>query len=133
LRKIGLPDAAARSVSGQLKDNVGDMGRGLSAGITNSLCDALAYIGVFGIAFAIISIVFAVIGNVLNLVFKLPGIERLDSIIGILFGLAKGLIIIYVIAVIVRYLGLLSSDTVENTKILNYLVNNNPIADILSV
>jgi len=66
-------------------------------------------------------------------VFSLPGLKLLDIIAGVIFGLAKGLLIVLVLAAVMRYFGLLALDILEGTTVLNYLVNNNIIADMLGI
>jgi uncharacterized membrane protein required for colicin V production len=133
LRKIGLPEASASLMADKIADSQGGVAAGLSGAISDKLCSALAYIAVFGIAFLLISIIFTVVGNVLNLVFKIPGIELVDSLIGMGFGLLKGLVVVFVITMIIRYLGLLAPDVIDKTTLLDYIVNKNPLADILGI
>jgi len=131
LRRIGLPEpsavhvaelAAEDSEGGYLADLIGD-----------KLSSVLAYVAVFGIAFLLLAIVFAVIGNLIGFVFSLPGFRIIDIITGVILGLAKGLIIVYALAAVIRYFGLLAPSTVEETRILSYLINNNPIADMIGL
>lgn len=131
LRQIGLPEPSAIRIAeltaadndgGYIADLIGD-----------KLSSALAFVAVFGIAFLLLAIVFAVIGNLVGFVFSLPGLRLVDAIAGVLLGLAKGLLIVYTIAVIIRYFGLLAPSTIEKTSVLSHLINNNPIADILGL
>lgn len=133
LRNIGLPEAPAKLIAEKIAGGEYDSGSSLSDIISDKLCSALAYIAVFGIVFLLISIAFTVIGNVLNLVFKLPGLEFLDSIVGLVFGLAKGAVIIYAIAAVVRYVGLVAPSIIDKTTLLKYLINTNPLANILGI
>jgi len=90
-------------------------------------------VGVFLVAFVILSILFAVLGNLVNFIFSLPGLALPDKILGLLFGLAKGLIIVLVIAVAMRYLGMVSAATIEKTKVLRYILTRNPLSGILGI
>ena len=136
LRHIGLPEAAADRVADMVaKDNEGE---GLSAGllsyaVANRLSSVLAFVAVFGVAFTLVAIIFTVAGNLVGFVFSLPGLELVDIISGTLFGLAKGLIIVFAIAAVVRYAGVLAPETFEGTKILKYIVNTNPIANSIGI
>ena len=140
LRWIGLPEPSAVRVAEQAVDIEDEddgealtIRRTLSDLIADKLSSALAYVAVFAIAFILLAIIFAVMGNLIGFVFSLPGLKLLDIIAGVLFGLAKGLIIVFTLAVVVRYFGLLAIETLEETSILNYLVNNNPIAERLGL
>ena len=136
LRKIGLPESPAVRVaematSSRENEEIPEVL--LSDYIADKLSSVLAYVAVFGIAFALLAIIFAVLGNLINFVFSLPGLEFIDSLAGALFGLAKGLLIIFLLATIVRYVGLLAPDILNSTRVLKYIVNNNPIAYVIGI
>jgi len=134
LRQIGLPEAAAVRVAQQaLEIGEDEEDRLFSDIIADRLISALSYVAVFGIAFLLIAIIFAVIGNLVGIIFALPGLKIVDIISGSVLGLFKGFIIVYTVAVIIRYFGLIMLETLENTSILRYIVNNNPIANMLGV
>ena len=131
LREIGLPLPAAIRVA---ENSVADESeRTLSDIISDQLSRSLAYIAVFAISFVLVAIVFAVIGNLIGFVFSLPGLRLLDTIAGAAFGLVKGIIIVLALGAVTRYFGLLAIDILEETSLLNYLVNNNIVADMLGI
>lgn len=133
LRQLGLPEAASVVLAKQMIPADSE-----DAGDSNSFIDLLAekltysfsYVAVFGIAFLILAIVFAVIGNLVGFIFSLPGLKLVDVISGAAFGLVKGLIIAFTVAFIIRYFGILSPSILERTNLLNALVSGNPIANI---
>ena len=131
--KIGLPMKAAENIAEQVEENYSGVKRQLAEEITDKLCSRIAYIAVFGICFVLVAILFAVIGNILNFAFSLPGLKLLDGLAGLAFGLAKGAIIVLVACVVIRYFGLVAQDMIESTRLLNFFVNNNPIANILGI
>lgn len=131
LRKIGISEGAARQIAEKVGGKIDTVGHQMSTNLTGMLCDALAYIAVFAVAFILIAIIFAVIGNIINLAFSLPGIESADRIIGLVLGILKGLLIVLTLALVVRYFGLLAPETIEKTKVLKYILDTNPLADIL--
>ena len=133
MRRIGLPVKAAENIAESVKEGYSGIKQNLSAEITDRLCARIAYIAVFGICFILVAIVFAVIGNLVNFAFSLPGLKLLDSLSGLAFGIAKGAIIVFVAGVIIRYFGLIAQDIIQSTRLLNFIVNNNPIANILGI
>ncbi len=133
LINIGISEGAAKQIAEKVGGTIDDLGHQMSSNLTNVLCDALAYIAVFAVAFILIAIIFAVIGNIFNLAFSIPGIESVDKIIGLFLGIIKGLLIVLTLAVVIRYLGLLAGDTIEKTIILKYILNVNPLANILGI
>lgn len=131
LRQIGLPEPSAVRIAELTLE--GSEGGYLADLIGDKLSSVLAFVAVFGIAFILLAIVFTVIGNLIGFVFALPGLKLVDTITGVLLGLLKGLILVYSLALIVRYFGLIASSTVEETRILSYLINNNPVAETLGL
>jgi len=134
LRRLGLPEPAAVRVAEQSIELEEHELQGYFPDIVaDRLSSALSYVAVFAIAFLLLAIVFSVIGNLVGFVFALPGLKLVDIISGAVLGLFKGLIIVYTVAVFVRYFGLLVLPTLEGTTILRYLVNVNPIANLLGL
>jgi len=134
LRELGLPEAAAVRIAEQSIDmDEDEQERYFSDIIADRLSSAFSYVAVFGIAFLLIAIVFAVVGNLVGVVFALPGLKYVDMIAGSALGLIKGIIIVYTVAVIARYFGLMMLSTIENTTVFKYIINNNPIANMLGV
>ena len=136
LRRIGLPESSsARIAEMTVADSISEMMPAvlLSDFIADKLSSVLAYAAVFGVAFLLMAIVFAVVGNLVGFIFSLPGLKLLDIISGAAFGLAKGFIIVYAVAVVMRYAGLLAPDILAGTSVLKNIVNNNPIATIIGI
>ena len=131
LRQLGLPEAPSVRVAELALEN--GVGGYLADIVADKLSSTLAFVAVFGIAFILLAIVFAVVGNLIGFVFTLPGLKLVDAITGVLLGFAKGWLIVLALSAIVRYFGLLASSIIEETAVLSYFVNNNAIADILGL
>ena len=131
LRRIGLSEPASERVAEMVSEAA--PGRVLTEIVTERLSSAFAYIAVFGIAFLLLMIIFSVVGNLINLVFSLPGLRLLDVIAGAMFGLLKGLLIVFTFAAVFRYIGLLAPSLFEDATLLNFFVNSNPIARIFGI
>lgn len=135
LRELGLPEAASVALAQQVFEDP-DSSAGPNAfieSLAEKLTDTLSYVAVFGIAFLVLAIIFAVIGNLIGFVFSLPGLKLVDVISGSVFGLVKGVIFVLTLALIIRYFGILALPLIEDTTLLNYLVNNNTIANIFGL
>lgn len=133
LRKIGMTEGAAKHIAGKVSAKINAVGQRMSADLTETLCSALAYIAVFAVAFILIAIIFAVIGNIINLAFSIPGLESVDRIIGLVLGILKGLLLVFTLALVIRYLGLLAPETIGKTAVLKYILNINPLSNIIGI
>lgn len=134
LRQLGVSEDAAEKLALSASEGVTQVNHQMAATISAELSNTLAYVIVFGICFIIIAIVFAAIANVIDLQFSIPGIEGAEPYIGLGLGLIQGIIIMFTITLLVRYVGmLLSEETINNTRLLRLIININPIAKILGV
>ena len=126
LGNIGVLKTAAEDIAQEISDRVERTGQTMREEIVNVLCSKIAYVLTAVIVFLLILIVFTVIANLLNLAFKLPGLEFINETLGALFGFAKGAIIIVAIAWLMRYLGVLvDEDIVNKTLLLEWLMEHN--------
>ncbi len=133
-RELGICDAAADKLAREMADDTSVVDQEMTELLSAKLCSKLAFAGLAAIAFILIAIVFAVIGNLINLSFQIEALGAAEPIIGTLLGIAKGIIIVLALATIFRYTGKIIPDTaVETTKILPHILNNNPVADRLGL
>ena len=134
LRKIGIIKTAASNLAEELSESVSSVGQTLKSALVDQLCQTAGYVLLLFISFVLIVIIFTVIGNVINLAFKLPGLELINDILGTAFGLVKGLVFAFAIAWLLRFTGLLiSEETVEKTIVLEWLMEHNPITNIFGL
>jgi len=134
LGKIGIMKTAAENIARQLETEVTETGHVLRAAMVDKLCSIAAYVLCYVIMFVLLIIAFGVIGNLINLAFKLPGLELVNTIMGILFGLAKGLMYAFAIAWVLRFTGLLiPEETVDQTILLKKLMEICPLTRYLGL
>ncbi len=134
LERLGLAGGAAESIARATAEKQDRVNAEMSNQLTELLCDRAAYVALFAIAFALIAIIFTVIGNVFDLSFGLPGHENLNHITGAALGVIRGLMILVVLGCLGRYLGILIPDKLMNgTVIFKRLVETNKLADLLKI
>ena len=126
LGNIGILKSAAQDIAKEIAERVERTGQTMREEIVSVLCSKIAYVLTSVIVFLLILIVFTVIANILNLAFKMPGLEFINESLGALFGFAKGAIIVVAIAWVMRYLGVLvDEDIVNKTVLLEWLMEHN--------
>lgn len=134
MRQLGISEGSAQKLASEIETEVEEANVRMMDALTEALCQRIAYIALFAIAFLLIIIIFSAIGNVLDLAFGLPGLENINHILGAIFGAAKGILIIIVITCFCRYLGLvLKTDLVQETFIMRKLMESNLLANILKI
>ena len=134
LKTIGVSDSASQKLAETVSGHLVRGEKQLSVSLTEFLCSKLAFVLVFAIAFILLAIVFAAIGNLVNLAFKLPGLETLNKVLGAMFGFVKGAMILLFIACVFRYLKMVLPDSVtEDSLLLDWLIEHNLLANIIGI
>ncbi len=134
LRNIGILKTAAERITDDVRGNVSKVGHELKEALSEKLTSTAAYVLTLVISFILIMIIFTVIANIVNLAFKLPGLEFLNEILGLAFGLCKGLIFAFAIAWVVRFLGfIIPEEIIDRTLLLDWFIEMNPIPAILGI
>ena len=133
-RNLGISESASKLIAEDVALKINSVGQVMNDNITETLCGRLAFTVIFGVAFTLLIIIFVVIGNIINLSFALPGHKKIDSFTGLALGLLKGIMILLVIACLFRYVGIiLLKNTIEDTVLFKWLINTNPIANIVGI
>ena len=131
---VGFMKSAAKNVTREIAAEQLETGPALRRAIVDKLCVVAAYALTFAIMFILLIIVFAVIGNLFNLAFKLPGLELISGVLGTLLGLAKGLIYVFAIAWFLRFVGMfLPEEKVNSTILLKWLMDTCPLVSFLGL
>ena len=133
-RQMGLVDAAAELMAGEMAEEYGTVNQQMCSALADKLCAKLAYIAIYCISFIVIAIVFTVIGNVINVSLLIPKLGIIEPIAGAVLGLIRGIILMYAVAMFLRYLGILLPDgIIEGTKFIFKVVNDNPVAKKIGI
>jgi len=129
-RQLGVVENAAVKMAEEVAEECPGVDQTMCDTIGANLSARFSYILVFCIAFAMIAIIFAVVGNLINISFQIPIFGIAEPILGIALGAVKGLIIMYTVAMFLRYMGIIIPDeALEGTEFIFKLVNENPVAD----
>lgn len=134
IRQMGIVESAAETLADEVSRECANVDQAMCDTIGAKLSSRFSYIVVFCVAFAMIAILLTVIGNLINISFQIPFLGVAEPILGIILGLVKGIIIMYAVALFLRYLGIVIPDeALEGTKFVFKIVNENPVADKLGI
>lgn len=135
LKNMGIFEKSAKKVIESIKNSADGFAKGLNNAIKTKLSETCCFLIVFIIAFLLIVIVFTIIANIVNLVFKLPGLELVNDIGGAVMGAAKGLVFVFVIALLMQYIGFAfqKSNAINKTILLKWLMQINPLSSIFGL
>jgi len=134
LEEIGFMGTAAENIASELAEEVTETGHVLRSAMVKRLCIDVAYALTLTIAFTLLAIAFAVIGNLISLSFHIPGLELVNSILGAILGIGEGLVFCFFIAWVLRFAGMLvKPEVVEETRLLSWLTELNPLVDFFGL
>lgn len=134
LNSLGFYD----EVSSAIRDTITDQAVQTVADVARSLAGAVAEVVagvlVFVVAFLVILVVWFLLGKVLDLAAKLPVLHGLNRLLGGLFGLVKGALLLFLAAWVVRLLGnVIPQETVDQTVLLRFFCTTNPLSLITGI
>lgn len=132
LKEMGLYESAVDAVGDAVQSGLSATAANVAAAVASSIAGTAAYLIVFLVSFVVILILWTILSHALDLVTRLPGLSTLNKTGGALLGLLKGCAILFLCAWVIRYLGnLFPEETVQQTKLLKFFLNTNPLALIL--
>lgn len=128
---LGLAENAAEHLTTRVTDKMKSTKDTIKIALTDAFSQTVSRILLFCISFFIIIVLFAIIANIANFAFKLPGLRFINALGGGIFGLVSGLAIVWAAAYVFRYLGnILPEGTAENTVLMKFFMTNNPFTII---
>lgn len=132
--ELGVADGAAEKIAKEAAEDTDEVGQPLAGILSEKLCAKFSYVVVFAVTFILSLILFAFLGNILDIRLELPGLEKANNISGAVLGGIKGIILVLFICCVCRYLGIIIGETrIHKTVILEWLMNKNIIANILGI
>ncbi|MEG2118750.1 MAG: CvpA family protein [Pseudoflavonifractor sp.] len=134
LRDMGLYEDLIATIDKAVQDGMTNVAAGAAAAVAAAIAQSVAYMVLFLLAFVAILVLWTLLSHGLNLVTKLPGLHFLNKSGGAVLGLAKGVVLLFVVAWVLRFSGiLLPEETVAQTHLLKFFLETNPVTLITGV
>ncbi len=118
----GIKDYVAQSADGFARSKVSAMEPAVVAALTNTIINAIGFL----VTFICVALVVGIIGKVLDLVTKIPGIKQLNTILGGVAGLFEGLLVVWLLFTVITALG-----SSEFGQSMLALINENPLLSFI--
>ncbi len=132
LKDMGLYQSAVDAIHRAVEQGMTDVAAGTAAAVAASVAGNVAHMLLFGLCFILILILWGLLSRALDLVARLPGLHALNKTGGALLGLAKGCIILFLCAWVLRYLGnIIPEEVVSQTRLLQFFMTTNPVTLLL--
>lgn len=134
LKDMGLYEDLIATVDKAVREGMTDVAANAAAAVAAAIAQSVAYMVLFLIGFILILVAWTLLSHGLDLVTKLPGLHFLNKSGGAIIGLAKGCILLFVVAWVMRFSGnLIPEETVAQTHLLKFFLNTNPITLLTGV
>ena len=131
---LGIDSLTAENMSARTQTYAGESGVSVRDATVQILCETVAYVACFILAFLIIIIVLTVIGNLPNLSYKIPHLDLINDIGGAILGLATGLLFCILLVWAMKFLGLVfKNDALASTRIGGWLLQRDVLYDYLNI
>jgi Colicin V production protein. len=132
--KVGIYSSTAKVMAKDAISYETETGSTLSEAIIDETCNYFTYFIIFLIFFAITLIILTVLGNILNLSFKIPEMDKLNDIGGIASGAVTGLMFCAIIVWALKFSGLLFPEAqMKHTLITALFLKMNLLSHCLSI
>ena len=89
------------------------------------LCQKLTYALFFLLAFILILIILTVLGNIPNLTYKIPNMDTLNNVGGLVAGIVRGVLLCSVLVWALKFMGIFLGDALSHTLLARLLLNLN--------
>lgn len=98
------------------------------------LCLRITYVVGFILAFILILIILTVIGNLPNLSFKIPDMDLLNDIGGLVLGLVQGLLFCFIVTWALKFTGILiPQETLAESGVLSWFMRQDLLFKFLGI
>jgi hypothetical protein len=132
--KVGVYSSTAEVMANNAISMEAESGSTLSVAIINVMCNSVTYFLIFLIFFAITLIILTVMGNILNLSFKIPEMDKLNDVGGIAAGAFTGLMFCVIIAWALKFSGILfPEEDLKHTLLTALFLKMNILSQFLSI
>jgi uncharacterized membrane protein required for colicin V production len=131
---LGIYEKTADVMASEAEETATDSGTSISDAIVLVMCEKITYYMGFLLAFIIIMIILTVLGNIFNLNFKLPAMNRINDIGGTILGVITGFLFCSVIVWAIKFAGIIiHEETISGTLFASLFLKMDIIAKWLGI
>lgn len=131
---MGIYGKTAQAMAEKAVAYAAAQGQSVPDAMVEILCSTLSYVGGFLLFFLLILIFLTVLGNLPNLVFKIPGGEMLNDMGGMVAGLLRGFFFCALLSWVLKFTGvLIPQDKLVGSFLPSILMELDPLAGFLGI
>jgi len=132
--ELGVHESREQKLTDRYLDGR-DAGETFNRAMTETIVYAFCFLMVFVVAFLLILIGFTVAYNLIPFSLKFPGLKLVDGIVGGLLGVAQGFLLVFMLAWLLGYLGLILPEdfATADSSILEFFVSRNHVGGFIDI
>ena len=123
--EFGIYSRTADKLAGETMDYMNDEEVSAEDAVSVVLCQKLTYALFFLLAFILILIILTVLGNIPNLTYKIPNMDTLNNVGGLVAGVVRGILLCSVLVWALKFMGILLGDALSHTLLAKLLLSLN--------
>jgi len=129
LRNMGFSANLSASLEDAARQGMSSATTSATGALSAAIAPSISYLAAFLIAFVILLAILTLLFRALNMVAKLPVLRFFNRTGGLVLGLAKACILLFLIGWLLQYLGgILPEETVQATHLLKFFSENTPVS-----
>jgi len=123
---LGLDETTAGVLGQRAADYAEESGSRMTPAVVHVLCETVSYVGCFSLAFLIVAILLTVLGNLPNLSYKIPQLDLVNDIGGVVLGFVTGILYCALLVWALKFMGIIiGEDTLPSTVLGKIFLNHN--------
>ena len=131
---LGIFPATAEALAAETEEYAAKQELDIRDALVEVLCLRITYVIGFLLAFVLLLIILTVIGNLPNLTFKIPDMDVLNDVGGLVLGGVQGLLFCFVVTWALKFTGiLLPQTTLGESGILTWFTGHNLLSTFLGI
>jgi uncharacterized membrane protein required for colicin V production len=120
LRTLGFNENLVPLISNAISNQIDQAATTFQAAITSVLVTAIAHILTYIIAFIVIFVALTLAARLLDTIAKLPVLNTANKIGGLAGGLLQGVLLVWLVVYVLRFVGLIGENIVNGTFLLRF-------------
>lgn len=131
---LGIHEKTAGRLAAETEEYAAKQEMDIRDALVEVLCLRITYVAGFILAFILLLIILTVLGNLPNLSFKIPDMDVLNDIGGLVLGIIQGLLFCFIITWALRFTGIiLPQETLGESAILSWFMRQDLLYRFLGI
>ena len=131
---LGIHSKTAERLAVETVDYAAKQEMDIRNALVEVLCLRITYVLGFILAFILILIILTVLGNMPNLSFKIPDMDILNDVGGLVLGIVQGLLFCYIITWALKFTGIIiPQETLGESAILSWFMRQDLLYKFLGI